>query len=89
MKRITPALSVNTETSQGEASFCVVPRMKVRNRERIVRVPPFASVYSMSPLKTLWWQCSDQLWASASSSTSVGRGPRPCCRRSSCRAGSR
>ena len=49
--------------------------------------PSSRSWYSMTALKILCLQCSDQVWAAISSSTSVGFGPRPWLWRSDWRVG--
>ena len=46
---------------------------------------PCSSRYAMVLLKILCLQCSDQVWASASSSTSVGSVPSPYACRRCCR----
>ena len=87
---MTPELSWNTERrkpSPGSTSR-VVARMKWSNRERMVSTRP-SSRYSMVALKILCLQCSDQVWASISSSTSVAASPSPASRRRRRTAGAR
>ncbi len=65
-----PALPSNAERTNGAAIRSVVSR---RRRSRGVRVSPVGRV--IRARNVLWAQCSLQVWAIISSSTSVGSRP--------------
>ena len=82
-KAITPALSWNTERRNRlrRPILAVVARMYVEKSDLTSRSLP-SSLQRMTALKILCLQCSDQVWAIISSSTSVAAAGRPApCRR--------
>ena len=68
---MTPLLSLNTDRHHGAAMSLVALAMVCLSRLSMI-VTPSGVVYSTRPFRVLWTQCSDQVWASDSSSTSVG-----------------
>src|SRR6185369_3640413 len=77
---MTPALSLNTERQKSlspmrSRTSLVVRWMNDLNRDLISCLLPFSSSYCTVPAKILCLQCSDQVCARHSSSTSVGFAP--------------
>ncbi len=79
-KAMMPASSTKAECSQDGEISSVAARHVLAQETVDLGAPATAPVWarqvkSMRARKVLWTQCSDQVWASVSSSTSLGSRP--------------